>query len=104
MEGWVEDLNANGQFAGSYINNNESADFEQVNSTYSVSDFMLCEMTSHVHVVVWQVEDLERKCRLQQEQIFNQKESLAHQQAEVKLKQTQFEGRNFLFLNIPNAC
>jgi len=41
-----------------------------------------------------QVDELERKCRLQQEQIFNLKESLAHQQAEVKLKQTQFEGKN----------
>ena len=42
--------------------------------------------------MVCQVDELERKCRLQQEQMFNLKESLAHQQAELKLKQTQFEG------------
>jgi len=45
-----------------------------------------------------QVDELERKCRLQQEQIFSLKESLAHQQAEVKLKQTQFEGKNEIYL------
>jgi len=42
------------------------------------------------------VDELERKCRLQHEQIFSLKESLAHQQAEVKLKQTQFEGKQHI--------
>jgi hypothetical protein len=37
------------------------------------------------------VDELERRCRLQQEQMFELKESLAHQQAEVKLKQSQCE-------------
>ena len=50
-------------------------------------------------LMVCQVDELERKCRLQQEQIFNLKESLAHQQAEVKLKQTQFEGKQLFTLS-----
>jgi len=48
--------------------------------------------------MVCQIDELERKCRLQQEQIFNLKESLAHQQAEFKLKQTQFEGKQLFSL------
>lgn len=37
------------------------------------------------------VDDSERKCRIQQEQVFELKESLAHYQAELKLKQAQFD-------------
>ncbi|PVD37436.1 hypothetical protein C0Q70_00026 [Pomacea canaliculata] len=39
------------------------------------------------------VEDLDRKCRQQQEQIFELKEYVAHFQAELKLKGAQFEER-----------
>jgi len=49
------------------------------------------------------VDELERRCRLQQEQIFSLKESLAHQQAEVKLKQTQFEGEK-IFRSVVVHC
>ena len=42
-----------------------------------------------------QCDDLDRKCRQQQEQIFELKEQLTHLQAELKLKGSQFEGFRF---------
>ena len=42
-----------------------------------------------------QCDDLDRKCRQQQEQIFELKEQLTHLQAELKLKGSQFEGFHF---------
>lgn len=38
------------------------------------------------------VEDLDRKCRMQQEQIFELKEQITHLQAEMKLKGSHFDG------------
>ena len=40
----------------------------------------------------FQVDELERKCKVQQEQVFDLKEQLAHAQADVKLKSSQFDG------------
>lgn len=37
-------------------------------------------------------EDLDRKCRMQQEQIFELKEQITHLQAEMKLKGSHFDG------------
>jgi len=46
-----------------------------------------------------QLDDSERKCKIQQQQIFELKENLAHHQAEIKLKNAHFEGI-FLFCNL----
>ena len=39
------------------------------------------------------VDELERKCRTQQEQIYELKEQLTHNQADLKLKTAHFEGK-----------
>ena len=41
---------------------------------------------------------MERKCRSQQENIFELKEQLAHNQADGKMKLTQYEGNNIVHL------
>ena len=38
------------------------------------------------------VDELDRKCRSQQEQIYELKEQLTHNQADLKLKTSHFEG------------
>ena len=40
-------------------------------------------------------EDLDRKCRMQQDQIFELKEQITHLQAEQKLKGSHFEGKRW---------
>ena len=41
---------------------------------------------------------MERKNRCQQEQIYELKEGLAHAQADFKVKSSQFEGMQLLFM------
>ena len=45
-------------------------------------------------------DELERKCRTQQEQIYELKEQLTHNQADLKLKASHFEGT----LNLYSFC
>ena len=41
----------------------------------------------------FQVDEFERKCKSQQEQVYDLKEQLAHSQADYKIKSAQYEGR-----------
>ena len=50
---------------------------------------------SHTMLTLFnQTEDLERRCRQQQDQIFELKEQVTSLQAELKMKGSQFDGNN----------
>lgn len=58
-----------------------------------MSRFLLVVVSYKLNIVCLQVEDLERKCRQQQEQIYDLKEQVTHLQSELTMKGSQYEGQ-----------